>query len=167
MHTPQGIRPLTGPIPCGGNTRAYRTRRTSGEARDTPFPPGVAKTAFCSFPLLSATRTFPPPGESSLLLPYQNQSQCFDFERKTEGTDMELSRLFATGEAEWSEFRLTTARGLTRFGSRVFEGAKLPQKRILIYFSAVAENQRVRPSELPSCCYYRNANLMTQGRKQP
>jgi len=36
------------------------------------------------------------------------QSICFAFERKTEGTYMELS---LSAEAEWSEFRLTTARG--------------------------------------------------------
>ena len=55
----------------------------SEEARSIPFPSGMTKTAFCS-----------------LLLPCQNQSIGFDFERKTEGTDMELSRLFATGEAK-------------------------------------------------------------------
>ena len=31
---------------------------------------------------------------------FQNQSGRFDFERKTEGTDMQLSRLFETGEAK-------------------------------------------------------------------
>ena len=65
---------------------------------------------------------------------------------------MELSRLFASGEAEWSEFRLTKAHGgrasfgrreasqqawnVARFprvvmlGLGCFEAAKLPQKRI-------------------------------------
>ena len=33
---------------------------------------------------------------------------------------MELSRLFVTGEVEWSEFRLTTARGLAQLGSGSF-----------------------------------------------
>ena len=51
---------------------------------------------------------------------FQNQSGRFDFERKTEGTDMQLSRLFETGEAEWSEFRLTTARGLAKLGLGCF-----------------------------------------------
>ena len=38
---------------------------------------------------------------------------------------MELSRLFATGEAEWSEFRLTTARGL----AASLERRTLPARR--------------------------------------
>jgi hypothetical protein len=42
----------------------------------------------------------------------QNQSTGFDFERKTEGTDMEHSRLLETGNAKWSEFRLTRYTGL-------------------------------------------------------
>ena len=33
---------------------------------------------------------------------------------------MELSRLFETGEAEWSEFRLTTARGLAQLSLGCF-----------------------------------------------
>jgi hypothetical protein len=36
------------------------------------------------------------------------QSICFAFERKTEGTDMEL---LPEAKVEWSEFRLTSARG--------------------------------------------------------
>jgi hypothetical protein len=94
----------------------------SEEARSTPFPQGFAKTPFCS-----------------LLLPCQNQSAGFDFERKTEGTDMELSRLFTTGKAKCSEFRLTTARGLAKLGLVcVFEAAKLPQKRFEIPSGATA-----------------------------
>ena len=46
----------------------------SEEARTASFPQSVAKTAL-----------------RSLLLPCQNQSIGFDFERKTEGMDMELS----------------------------------------------------------------------------
>jgi hypothetical protein len=41
--------------------------------------------------------------ENCALLPpssFQNQSGRFDFERKTKGTDMQLSRRFETGEAK-------------------------------------------------------------------
>ena len=52
---------------------------------------------------------------------------------------MQLSRLFKTGEAEWSEFRLTTARGLTEFGlgRRGFCRGRAPSKTESILFFAV------------------------------
>jgi hypothetical protein len=73
----------------------------SEEARNAPFPSNMTKTALCS-----------------LLLPFQNQSTRFDFERKTEGADMKLSRRFETVEAEWSEFRLTRSREATKHDDR-------------------------------------------------
>ena len=42
---------------------------------------------------------------------------------------MELSRLFATGEAECSEFRLTTVRGFALLTEGVFAEAKPRQIR--------------------------------------
>jgi hypothetical protein len=54
----------------------------------------------------------------------------FALKRKTKGTDMELSRSFAAGKAECSEFLLTTARGFALLTEGVFEKAKLPQKHI-------------------------------------
>ena len=79
------------PASLGFHLKYSRFIAASEEARCTPFPSSMTKTAF-----------------RSLLLPYQMQSICFAFERKTEGTYMELS---LSAEAEWSEFRLTTARG--------------------------------------------------------
>ena len=55
---------------------------------------------------------------------------------------MKHSRLFETGNAEWSEFRLTTTRGLAQLASRCFWGGKAAPKTIEISFRA--ENKPFR-----------------------
>ena len=50
---------------------------------------------------------------------------------------MELSRLFVTGEAEWSEFRLTTAQDLAKLGLWCFCRGKAPSKTDFNLFFAI------------------------------
>ena len=59
---------------------------------------------------------------------------------------MQLSRRFETGEAEWSEFRLTTARGLTEFGLGSFCRGKAPSKTdSILFFAVCGEKSEGRP----------------------
>ena len=48
---------------------------------------------------------------TSLLVLFNFKALRFEVERKTKGADRELSRIFETGEADWSEFRLTMQQG--------------------------------------------------------
>ena len=63
---------------------------------------------------------------------------------------MQLSRLFETGEAKWSEFRLTTARGLAMLGlgRRGFCRGKAPSKTDLNVFFAVRGEKSEQESTL-------------------
>ena len=59
---------------------------------------------------------------------------------------MQLSRCFETGEAEWSEFRLTTARSLTEFGLGSFCRGKAPSKTdSILFFAVCGEKSEGRP----------------------